>query len=161
MQRRLVSLARPYSTQPWFINHLEAPKVTMHRPKPPPLPENAPRPLRELHAHLTQSPHLEPSSLVVSESVAPPAGPELPYRLPHGRRKRGGTYAGESAYDVPGGIWNWVLMAQVSGRRHHRSSTDWVVQVKEGTEDKGAIESVVRVIRKTVGGLYREVDGCG
>jgi ribosomal silencing factor RsfS len=33
-----------------------------------------------------------------------------------------------------GGLWSWVVVAQV----------------KEGTENRGAIESVVRVIRKTL-----------
>ncbi|KAF8797975.1 hypothetical protein BYT27DRAFT_7203663 [Phlegmacium glaucopus] len=33
-----------------------------------------------------------------------------------------------------GGLWSWVILAQV----------------KEGTENRGAIESVVRVIRKTL-----------
>jgi hypothetical protein len=126
---------------PWFVDppsELEASR-SIPLPKPnhvviPPLPENTPSTLRELHAHLAQSPHLDLTTLSVSQPLGLPPGRPLPLRLPHGRRKRGGTYSGESVYDVPGGIWNWVVMAQV----------------KEGTENKGAIESVVRVIRKTV-----------
>ncbi|KAG5221675.1 Shr3 amino acid permease chaperone [Salix suchowensis] len=65
-------------------------------------------------------------------------GTPLPLRKPQGRRKRGGTNAGESAFDIPGGVWNWVILAQV----------------KEGTESKGGIESVVRLVRKTVSELH-------
>ncbi|KAF9036021.1 hypothetical protein BDZ89DRAFT_914034, partial [Hymenopellis radicata] len=39
---------------------------------------------------------------------------------------------GESIYDTPSGIWNWLVLAQV----------------KEGTESRGTIESVVCIVRK-------------
>ncbi|KAG5646646.1 hypothetical protein DXG03_002636 [Asterophora parasitica] len=117
-----------------FVERNQPPHLPQRAAKALPLPENTPSTLRELHAQLAQSPHLETSTLVVSEPIAPPPGPALPRRNPQGRRKRGGTYAGESSYDVPGGLWNWVVMAQV----------------KEGTENKGAIESVVRTVRKTL-----------
>jgi len=117
---------------PWFVS---APSLSQTiRPVIRSLPENTPATLKQLHAQLSHSPHLDLSALSVSQPLAPLPGPPLPLRLPRGRRKRGGTYAGESMHDIPGGIWSWVLMAQV----------------KEGTESKGAIQSVVRVVRKTV-----------
>ncbi|EEB94559.1 hypothetical protein MPER_06607, partial [Moniliophthora perniciosa FA553] len=61
-------------------------------------------------------------------------GDPLPLRPPQGKRRRRGTDAGESLYDIPGSLWNWVVFAQV----------------KEGTENKGAIESVVRVVRTSL-----------
>ncbi|GLB35007.1 putative ribosomal silencing factor during starvation [Lyophyllum shimeji] len=137
--RNLVACARrSYSTAlPWFVDQSPVPHPP-HLPRrvvsTPPLPDNTPSTLRELHAQLAQSPHLDASTLVVSEAIPRQPGPPLPPRKPQGRRKRGGTYAGNSVYDVPGGLWNWVVMAQV----------------KEGTESKGAIESVVRVIRKAL-----------
>ena len=118
MPPRLLQLffRRNYSTPPtpWFLHHLP---VTNH-PSPnrsliPPLPENIPSTLKTLHAQLSNSPHLDLSTLTISQSLAPPSGPPLPLRLPQGRRRRGGTYAGESIYEIPGSIWNWVVMAQV------------------------------------------------
>ncbi|PPQ78082.1 hypothetical protein CVT25_015616 [Psilocybe cyanescens] len=134
---------------PWFVDPTPAPQRYGQRPLPPHIqnvtggtpavPEDAPEVLKFLHAELAQSPHLEMAQLVVSPSILPPPGPALPLRMPHGRRKRGGTYAGESVYDkTGGGIWDWVVIAQV----------------KEGTENRGAIDSVVRLVRKTL--LTRE-----
>jgi hypothetical protein len=123
---RLSWLARSYSTPsslPWFIDRDPVPQVFTQRSSPPHLPQrsnatalppNTPQALRDLHVQLSQSPHLEPSTLVISQPLAPPPGPPLPRRLPQGRRKRGGTYPGESMYEIPGGIWNWVVMVQVS-----------------------------------------------
>ena len=136
MQRCLQLVARhTHSTTPtpWFVDVSNV----VRPPNPrliPPLPENTPSTLKKLYCRLSQSPHLELSTLTVSQPLAPAPGPPLPLRLPRGRRKRGGTYAGESIYDIPGGTWNWVVMAQV----------------KEGTESKGAVGSVVRLVRKTV-----------
>ncbi|KAF8894514.1 hypothetical protein BD779DRAFT_1501556 [Infundibulicybe gibba] len=135
--RSLSSLSRSTNSLPWFVD--TEPGNTL-RQQPPhlqraePLPDNVPQVLKDLHGQLAQSPHLEPSSLTISQSMAPPPGPPLPHRPPQGRRRRGGTYAGDSMYDVPGGVWSWIVMAQV----------------KEGTENRGAIESVVRVVRKTL-----------
>jgi hypothetical protein len=91
--------------------------------------------IKHLHSQLVKSPLLDKSHLLVTSAVLPEPGPPLPLRKPQGRRKTGGTYAGESDYEaVGGGIWNWVVMSQV----------------REGTEGRGAIESVVRLVRKTL-----------
>ncbi|SJL00331.1 uncharacterized protein ARMOST_03644 [Armillaria ostoyae] len=116
---------------PWFVNQ-EAPV-----PKPqvsgsaPPIPSDAPEPVRELYAKLAPLPHLDTSFLTVERPKLPSPGPPLPYRLPQGRRRRGGTNPGESLYDMPYGLWNWVVIAQV----------------KEGTENRGAIESVTNFLQ--------------
>ncbi|KAF9500929.1 hypothetical protein BDN71DRAFT_1439826 [Pleurotus eryngii] len=136
---------RSLSTTPWFVDteaflqrppppHLTENPLTT---RPPPLPKDAPHTIKELHSQLASSPHLEPSTLVVDRSLGRVMGPPLPLRKPQGRHKRGGTNAGESAFDIPGGVWNWVILAQV----------------KEGTESKGGIESVVRLVRKTLLGM--------
>ncbi|KAJ7905412.1 hypothetical protein B0H14DRAFT_2660184 [Mycena olivaceomarginata] len=136
---------RLLSTVPWFIDPAPREAARFTRPQPPhlrlteplPLPADTPQPLRDLHAQLVQSPLLDPTTLVITQPRSLPEGPALPHREPQGRRKRNGTYHGESIYDVPGSLWSWIVMAQV----------------KEGTENKGAIESVVRVVRKTLLGV--------
>ncbi|KAJ7046697.1 hypothetical protein C8F04DRAFT_938456 [Mycena alexandri] len=123
---------------PWFVDaavrsgRAQPPHIRLN--DAPPLPQDAPQPVKDLHAQLLLSPLLDPTTLVVSQPIGLPEGPPLPLREPQGRRRRGGTYHGESIYDVPGSLWSWIVMAQV----------------KEGTENKGAIESVVRVVRKTL-----------
>ncbi|KAI6131885.1 hypothetical protein EDD17DRAFT_1438992, partial [Pisolithus thermaeus] len=124
---------------PWFM---EPEPQSSQKQAPPHLtpkvqefPPNLPDPIRQLYTKLTQSPLLEPSTLDVRESVAPPPGLPLPRRAPQGRRRRGGTYAGEGIdKDAVGGVWNWVVIAQV----------------KEGTENRGSIAAVVRAVRKTL-----------
>ncbi|KAJ7156054.1 hypothetical protein C8R43DRAFT_422395 [Mycena crocata] len=129
---------RLLSTVPWFLDPVTAPVRSrpphFHLADPPPLPHDAPQPVKDLHAQLAQSPLLDLPTLLVSRPRSLPEGPPLPLREPKGRRNRGGTYYGESSYDVPGSLWSWIVMAQV----------------KEGTENKGAIESIVRVVRKTL-----------
>ncbi|KAJ6596812.1 hypothetical protein DFH09DRAFT_1132799 [Mycena vulgaris] len=128
---------RLLSSVPWFLAEgfpARAAPPHLHLSDPPPLPPDAPQPIKDLHAQLVQSPLLDPTTLIVSQPRSLPEGPALPHREPQGRRKRGGTYHGESMYEVPGSLWNWIVMAQV----------------KEGTENKGAIESLVRVVRKTL-----------
>ncbi|KAF9264825.1 hypothetical protein L218DRAFT_861933 [Marasmius fiardii PR-910] len=126
---------------PWFVEESE--KVSFPTSstfqrlnRVPSVPEDAPIILRDLHSQLLNSPHLEHAELLVTRAsnTRPPLGSALPLRLPQGRRKRGGTYAGESMYDIPGSLWNWMVFAQV----------------KDGTESKGAIESVVRIVRKAL-----------
>ncbi|KAG1827002.1 uncharacterized protein BJ212DRAFT_1309802 [Suillus subaureus] len=70
----------------------------------------------------------------VERPVTALPGPPLHRTLPKGRRKRGRTYSGEGLVEEPGGIWDWVVTAQV----------------KEGTENRGSIEAVVRQVRKTL-----------
>lgn len=106
---------------------------------PPSLPQDAPQLLISLRDNLLQLPYLDPSSIVVSRPIAPPSAPPLPQRLPQGKRGRGGTCPGESVYDDGAtSLWSWILLAQV----------------KEGTENKGSIESAVRAVRKSL--LLRE-----
>jgi len=117
------STSTPAPVLPWFVDREPVSQNFTRRPNPPHLPaksatppvlpQDAPQSLKELHAQLSQSPHLEPSTLVISQPMTPPPGPPLPHRHPQGRRKRAGTYAGESMYDTPGSIWSWVVMAQV------------------------------------------------
>ncbi|KAH9929639.1 hypothetical protein B0H21DRAFT_712026 [Amylocystis lapponica] len=152
--------ARPLSTVPsspsplpWFLDPSEvplapkSPKREASRPTPPhlrssaseplpPLPASLPAdsPIVLLHAALQGSPHLEPGMLRVRTPIPTAPGPPLPDAPPKGRRKRGRTYAGEGVHDHSGGIWSWIVVAQV----------------KEGTEKRGAIESVVRVVRKSL-----------
>lgn len=142
---KCISLAatRLSSTQatasPWFV---DPEPQSSQKPAPPHLtpkvqdfPPNLPEAIRQLYTRLAQSPLLEPSTLDVRESIAPPPGLPLPKRPPQGRRRRGGTYAGEGIdEDAVGGIWNWVVIAQV----------------KEGTESRGSIAAVVRAVRKTL-----------
>lgn len=111
----------PAQSTPWFVEDDYVPSVARH--DPPHLrqkdiglknvPEDAPRILKDLRAVLAPSPLIETSTLIVTQPEQPPPGPPLPFKLPQGKRRRGRTYSGESAYDMPGGIWDWVLMAQV------------------------------------------------
>ncbi|KAF9030765.1 hypothetical protein BJ165DRAFT_1519514 [Panaeolus papilionaceus] len=130
--------SRLQHTLPWFIDGSKSkeqqPTLTPTTAIPP-VPQDAPEILKHLHSQLVLSPHLEKSALSIAPAIQPAPGPPLPLRSPHGRRKRGGTYAGVSAYDSDtGGLWSWVVSAQV----------------KEGTEDRGSIQSVVRLVRKAL-----------
>ncbi|KAI0340113.1 hypothetical protein BDW22DRAFT_1360632 [Trametopsis cervina] len=143
------------STLPWFVDPSDVP------PKPPtpgvsseyqlstpevqhehfhqnlaPLPTEIPAhsPLARLHANLSASPFLEPGTLLVTRPVPTDPGPPLPASGPRGRRKRGRTYVGEGMEEEGMGLWQWMVLAQV----------------KEGTEKRGAIESVVRQVRQSL-----------
>ncbi|KAK0459661.1 uncharacterized protein EV420DRAFT_1537084 [Desarmillaria tabescens] len=122
------------SSIPWFVDQEASVPKPQLSSSAPPIPSDAPEPVKELYSKLAPLPHLDSSFLTVERPKLPIPGPPLPYRLPQGRRRRGGTNAGESAYDMPYGLWSWIVIAQV----------------KEGTENRGAIESVVRVVRKTL-----------
>lgn len=103
---------------PWFVDPKPVQRPTVHSPLnkaelAPPVPQDAPQLLKELQSELLQSPHLDLSTLVVCRAVPPPPGPPLPERLAQGRRRRGGTIAGESAFDFTSGIWSWFVFAQV------------------------------------------------
>jgi len=149
--RRSLSTATTSHRIPWFVSPDEPdfPLDVRRRVQPQtlptqstsqllPLPEDTPDHLRKLHHELSTSPYLETSTLVVTRPVEPPAGPPLPFLRSKGsRRKRGGTDAG-IGIDVPGnGLWSWFVFAQV----------------KEGTEGKNSINSVVKAVRKTLGQL--------
>jgi hypothetical protein len=78
-----------------------------------PLPDACPSYVKALHAELVKLPHLDPSTLVVSEPIPATPGPPMPQREGQGRRRRGKTYAGEGVDEFTGGLWSWVVMAQV------------------------------------------------
>lgn len=98
-----------------------------------PPPSDAPKHLLHLHAHLLTLPVLDPASVQIRRPDPPREGPPIPERLPQGRRRRGGTYAGDGVGE-PGDVWSWIVQAQV----------------KEGTEGKGAIQAVLRSSRSVV-----------
>ncbi|KAI9456451.1 hypothetical protein F5148DRAFT_1277128 [Russula earlei] len=136
--RRYLSSAPSFSSPrvPWFVDSLEASltqQLPAQRGTSPPLPPDVPLALKTLHAQLVQAPCLDPSKLLVRDPIPQPPGPPLPLSTPRGRRKRGGTYAGDGLLE-PGNLWNWIVLAQV----------------KEGTEKRGSIESLERIIRKTL-----------
>ncbi|CDO69378.1 hypothetical protein BN946_scf184575.g3 [Trametes cinnabarina] len=132
---------------PWFVDPFEEESTPSPYARLAALPQAPTRPLAplpsaispdhpiaRLHAELKNSPHLEPGTLLVREPVPTAVGPPLPLTAPKGRRKRGRTYAGEGVSEDLGGLWQWIVIAQV----------------KEGTENRGAIESVIRIVRKTL-----------
>jgi len=137
---------------PWFIDPSE---VSSSRPGPsspsqsqqqsiqhqqltplPPLPPGVSphTPIGRLRDHLSGSPFLEPGALVVQKPIPTEIGPPLPASAPKGRRKRGRSYVGEGMGEEEAGLWQWIVLAQV----------------KEGTENRGAIESVVRQVRQSL-----------
>ncbi|KAI0081377.1 hypothetical protein K474DRAFT_1587808 [Panus rudis PR-1116 ss-1] len=146
----------PSTAVPWFVDPSEytpsssqttpQPSTSQSQPLPahssltphPPLPTELPPTsvLAQLYYTLTTSPHIEPGTLLVREPIPTALGPPLPPAAPKGRRKRGRTYFGEGISEglETGGLWNWIMLAQV----------------KEGTENRGGIESVVRLVRKTL-----------
>ena len=111
-----ISSPTPVSSRvPWFIDSSEAlltQRTSFQKGALHPLPLGVPPALEHLHAKMVQSPYLEPSQLLVREPIPQPPGPPLPISEPKGRRKRGRTYAGEGLLE-PGGIWNWIVLAQV------------------------------------------------
>lgn len=106
------------SRLPWFVDptpfvRQKAPHLVQNGPSP--LPEGVPSVIQNLHAVLKISPHLDQSELLVCEPIPTLPGPPLPDAIPKGRRKRGRTYAGEGvAPGMVGGLWNWIILAQVS-----------------------------------------------
>ncbi|KAF6765154.1 hypothetical protein DFP72DRAFT_333994 [Ephemerocybe angulata] len=137
------ALSTPVGAQgaptPWFVDPKPVERPAVHSPlnkgaSAPPVPHDAPVVLKDLQLDLLKSPHIDLSKLVVCRAVAPPPGEPLPERMGQGKRKRGSTVAGESAFDFSSGIWSWYVFAQV----------------KEGTEGRGAVESVVRQVRKSL-----------
>jgi len=107
---------------PWFVDPTQAPTPTPTlTPTPTPstpaieLSDDTPVVVRALYEQLRLSPHLDQAALSVGPATLPAPGPALPFTSPRGRRKRGGSSLGESAFDTQGsGLWDWVVTAQVS-----------------------------------------------
>jgi hypothetical protein len=161
--RYLSSISPSLSSRvPWFVDSSEAlltQRASSQKGTQHPLPPGVPLALQILHAQLAQSPHLEPSKLLVRDPIPHPPGPPLPLSTPKGRRRRGSTYAGEGILE-PGSIWNWIVLAEVQPLLYfadHIETDD--TQVKEGTEKRGAIESLIRLVRKTVRQMCQSIDG--
>jgi len=138
-RRQLSTTTTPATGRlPWFVDptpfvRQKAPHLVQDGPAP--LPEGVPTVIKNLHATLKTSPHLDQPELLVCEPMPTLPGPPLADAMPKGRRKRGRTYVGEGvSANMVGGLWNWIVLAQV----------------KEGTEDRGAIEAVARVVRKSL-----------
>jgi len=103
---------------PWFVD--PQPVNPPQRVSPlsrataaPPVPQDAPAVLKDLQAELVQSPHIDVSTLLVTQAVPPAPGPPLPPRAGQGKRNRGATFAGESEFQNLSGIWSWYMFVQV------------------------------------------------
>ena len=159
--RSLFSSATRRST-PWFVDQETAGsrQPPPHFPSDPtaaeqgkPLPPDLPACLSALYSELSKSPHLERGSVEICSPPPTEPGPPLPNSLPKGRRQRGRTEFGLGIPDEGSGLWRWILVAQVRNRFEMRASRHSVAhldQVKEGTENRGAIESAMRIVRRTV-----------
>lgn len=118
--RRQLSITTTSTTSqlPWFVDptpfaRQKAPHLIQNGSAP--LPEDVPSVIKNLHAALKTSPHLDQSQLLVCEPIPTLPGLPLPDAIPKGRRRRGRTYAGEGvATGMVGGLWNWIILAQVS-----------------------------------------------
>jgi len=122
---------------PWFVDKEFArpppPHISLRVPQQPkPLPPDAPEHLANLHHVLCKSPLLDSGGVEVLPFQPHQPGPSLPNQFPKGRRRRGRTEFGIGIPDNSGGLWKWVVVAQV----------------KEGTEKRGALQSVFRLVRK-------------
>ena len=146
---------------PWFVD-----PEFVGRPRPPhipgpsmgvkPLPLGLPALLVTLYGELSKSPLLEPGALEIRTPPPSAPGPPLPKTAPKGRRRRGGTDFGEGVPMPEGGLWKWVVIAQVrQSFLFERCFNSCCCQVKDGTEGRGAIESVLRTVRKTVSFMAR------
>ncbi|CAE6433641.1 unnamed protein product [Rhizoctonia solani] len=124
---------------PWFMKEPTYPTEAVARPNATQsddiLPNNLPDYLITLHKHLSQSPLLGSAPRICKPSSLPSRNLNddiaLTYSRPKGRRRRGIHDAGESVGE-PDDMWSWYVIAQV----------------KEGTEGRGAIESVIRSAQK-------------
>src|ERR1700722_2571748 len=101
------------SSSSWFVDSEPRRAIPPHLKSPLEVPENAPDHLKPPHSQLSNSPHLDLSTLVVCPPISFQPGPPLPHSLPKGRRQRGGSYAGEGIPESLGSIWSWIIMAQV------------------------------------------------
>ncbi|KAG8954028.1 hypothetical protein FRC04_001012 [Tulasnella sp. 424] len=102
-----------------------------------PPPSEAPQYLQALYTQLQTSPFLEHDYIRISAPVAKPSPPPGFFRAPKGRRRRGGTDHGEglgAGLEPHGQLWSWLLL----------------LQVKEGTEGRGAVEYVAKLARNLI-----------
>ena len=129
-QARCLSSSTAGFPKPWFLDaeptsvtsSVTRPNVNGHQVSasqgviietailPPDLPEH----LHELHAELVKLPLLEPGRLEIRPPLDTPPGPPLPFTLPRGRRRRGGTDAGVGVPVPESSLWKWIVLAQVS-----------------------------------------------
>ena len=111
----LRAVRRLHVPRPWFVDPDPVSRGSLETlTSPPAPPDDAPQPLKALHSVLSASAILDQSVLDVCRPTSFPPGPALPISVPKGRRRRGGTYAGEGILaDSVGGIWGWFLIAQV------------------------------------------------
>ncbi|KAL5636105.1 hypothetical protein ACGC1H_004800 [Rhizoctonia solani] len=125
---------------PWFMKEQTHPTKTTATANVPQtdngaLPNDLPEHLITLHNHLLHSPLLGSAPRVCKPGSLQSRNPNndiaLAYSRPKGRRRRGVLDAGESVGE-PDDMWSWYVIAQV----------------KEGTEGRGAIESVIRSAQK-------------
>jgi len=125
-------IRRTFTSRPWFVSPDDEESQVVLNERVPPLPEDTPDHVRQLHATLSTLPYLDTSYLTVTRPIEPLPAPPLPKMAQKGRRRRrGGTDFGVGI-DMPmGGIWNWYILAQV----------------KEGAENRGSIQSVMRTVR--------------
>jgi len=147
--------ARCYTVaRPWFVDEDEGPGPSTSRAQGPgfvrsqveikPLPPGVPDYLKRAHLHLAQSPLLDLSTLTVSKPLPSEFQPivDLPMNVPTRRvpRIEREMWPGRGIeVGMSGGIWDWVLVAQV----------------KQGTEGRRAIESVAFEVRNMVGFKFR------
>lgn len=147
--------ARCYAAvRPWFIEEDEKPVPSTSRAHGPgsvrpqvevkPLPPDVPDYLKRAHSHLTQSPLLDLSTLTVEKPLPSEFQPivDLPTNMPVRRLPRieREMWPGRGIeVGMSGGIWDWVLVAQV----------------KVGTEGRGAIESIAFEVRNLVSSQFR------
>jgi hypothetical protein len=147
--------ARCYTAaRPWFVDVNDEPVPSTSRAQGSGfvrsqvevklLPPGVPDYLKRAHSHLAQSPLLDLSTLTVSKPLPSEfqAIVDLPTNIPTRRLSRieREMWPGRGIeVGMSGGIWDWVLVAQV----------------KEGTEGRGAIESVAFEVRNMVGFKFR------
>jgi len=101
-------------------------------------PSEAPPYLLQLQSHLLTSPFLDNTKLLITKPPEMKLGPARSFTAPRGRRNRGGSDHGEGVGEPVGGLWDWYMM----------------VQVKEGTEGRGAIEYLAKNTRQWVSSSF-------
>lgn len=140
-QLRLWLSTQACTPKPWFIDHEPTSTITksahlltgdipvsssqgMDVVSQAPLPPDLPDHLLSLHAELAKSPLLEPGRVEIRSPLPTPPGPPLPFALPKGRRRRGGTNLGVGVPDTEGSLWRWIVLAQVCFQTLHAIDRD-------------------------------------